>query len=301
MRVKRFPENPIIHPGLDESIETNINGPSLIRVPPWVEDPLGKYYLYFAHHKGSFIRLAYADALKGPWRVHAPGALHLEQTPCYNHIASPDVHVDEENRQIVMYYHGPVIPKDEAKNDPLTQRYPFLGGQRSLAAVSDDGLNFTSGKEYFGPSYFRVFRWKDYFYALAMPGIFYRSKDGFTNFKKGPTLFTDNMRHAALLPEDDVLHIFYTNVGDRPESILHTQIKLTANWRHWKKSEDKTILSPDKDYEGGELKPEPSKRGVVAEHVRELRDPCIFQEDGRIYLLYCVAGESGIAIAEIFF
>ena len=31
---------------------SNINGPSLVRVPEWVEDPLGKYYLYFAHHRG---------------------------------------------------------------------------------------------------------------------------------------------------------------------------------------------------------------------------------------------------------
>ena len=30
-----------------------------------------------------------------------------------------------------------------------------------------------------------------------------------------------------------------------------------------------------------------------------LRDPAIFEEDGRVYLLYAVAGESGIAIAEL--
>ena len=34
-------------------------------------------------------------------------------------------------------------------------------------------------------------------------------------------------------------------------------------------------------------------------HVNQLRDPAIFEEDGRIYLLYSVAGESGIAIAEL--
>jgi hypothetical protein len=33
--------------------------------------------------------------------------------------------------------------------------------------------------------------------------------------------------------------------------------------------------------------------------VNQLRDPAIFEEDGRTYLLYAVAGESGIAIAEI--
>jgi hypothetical protein len=33
--------------------------------------------------------------------------------------------------------------------------------------------------------------------------------------------------------------------------------------------------------------------------VRQLRDPAIYQEDGRTYLLYSVAGEHGIAIAEL--
>ena len=49
-RVLRFLENPIIHAQLDDQIGTNINGPSLIRVPGWVSEPLGRYYLYFAHH-----------------------------------------------------------------------------------------------------------------------------------------------------------------------------------------------------------------------------------------------------------
>ena len=37
----------------------------------------GKYYLYFANHKESYIRQAYADDLKGPWVVHPPGSLQL--------------------------------------------------------------------------------------------------------------------------------------------------------------------------------------------------------------------------------
>ena len=37
-----------------------------------------RYYLYFAHHKGSYIRLAYGDAVAGPWTVFEPGVLSLE-------------------------------------------------------------------------------------------------------------------------------------------------------------------------------------------------------------------------------
>ena len=40
----------------------------------------------------------------------------------------------------------------------------------------------------------------------------------------------------------------------------------------------------------------PSAEFANAAHVS---DPAIYEEDGRVYLLYAVAGESGIAIAEV--
>ena len=76
-KVRRFDHNPIIRPHMDDRMGANVQGPSLIRVPDWVSDPLGRYYLYFADHKGSYIRLAYADALEGPWRIHRAGSLQL--------------------------------------------------------------------------------------------------------------------------------------------------------------------------------------------------------------------------------
>ena len=96
-----FRENPLLHDGMDPRIGTNLNGPSLIRVPYWVSAPLGRYYLYFAHHQGTFIRMAYADDVRGPWTVYRPGVLDIEQTRCQHHIASPDVHVLDERRRIV--------------------------------------------------------------------------------------------------------------------------------------------------------------------------------------------------------
>ena len=110
MRVERLPDNPIIHPdmpGLAGELGANINGPSLLRVPEWVERPLGQYYMYFAHHQGAFIRMAYADALAGPWTVHEPGVLHMDQGPGRKHIASPDLHVYPDRREIRMYFHMP--------------------------------------------------------------------------------------------------------------------------------------------------------------------------------------------------
>ena len=305
MQVKRFSANPIITPALDESIGTNINGPSLLRVPDWLPNPLGRYYLYFAHHQGAFIRLAYADALAGPWTVYTPGTLRLEQTPCYHHIASPDVHIDQENRRILMYYHGPTVRREELDVDPLTQRFPFLGGQRSLLAMSEDGLNFNSDSEILGPSYFRVFRYPNaahgWFYALGMPGILFRSRDGRTDFELGPVLFDSDQRHTALLVRGDTLYVFYSRAGDCPEHIVCATINLRPHWRELKASAPFSILWPETNYEGGGLPLELSLRGAIHEPVRQLRDPGIYQEDDRVYLLYSVGGESGIALAELQF
>jgi hypothetical protein len=55
---------------MDARMGDNVNGPSLIRVPEWVARPLGRYYLYFGHHRGTFIRLATAPSLEGPRRTH---------------------------------------------------------------------------------------------------------------------------------------------------------------------------------------------------------------------------------------
>jgi hypothetical protein len=80
MRVRRLVDGPIISPDLHPSIGRNIQGPSLIRAPDWIEGRRGDYYLYFADHKGRYIRLAYADQLAGPWTIYPPGSLQLEQS-----------------------------------------------------------------------------------------------------------------------------------------------------------------------------------------------------------------------------
>ena len=59
------------------------------------------------------------------------------------------------------------------------------------------------------------------------------------------------------------------------------------------------MLEPELAYEGAHQPLVPSERGAIHEPVRQLRDPCIFEEGGRTWLLYAVAGEQGIAIAEL--
>jgi hypothetical protein len=107
------------------------------------------------------------------------------------------------------------------------------------------------------------------------------------------------MRHTALKLDAQRLLVFHTNVGDSPKRILLSSIDLRPDWWSWTASEPVVVLEPELPYEGGDLLRVPSVRGLSMEPVCQLRDPAIFCEGGRTYLLYTVAGERGIAIAEV--
>jgi hypothetical protein len=320
LRVTRLGNGPIIGPDLHPSIGTNIQGPSLIRVPDWIEDRLGTYYLYFADHKGSYIRLAYADRLAGPWRVHPPGSLRLAQSgfvtapPAVSadelarfearyrargvaishdvlseittpHIASPDVHVDAEHGRIVMYFHG----------------LEGVGEQVSRVAISRNGVDFVARPEVIGRSYMRVFRHDGMTYALTMPGVLSRSADRLSGFETGPALFNPNMRHAAVLKRDGVLWVFWTQVDDAPERILLSRIALEGDWHGWRDEPSVEVMRPHYAWEGAEAPCVPSVRSTAYGVVNQLRDPAVYEEAGVTYLLYAVGGESGIGIARVEF
>jgi hypothetical protein len=292
---QRLSGNPIVTPASSPTLGENINGPSLIRVPDWVRNPLGRYYLYFAHHAGKHIRLAYSDHLSGPWRIYEPGTLALSAVPpCYDHIASPDVHVDVERKQILMYFHCPAG----------AARATDIGQQKTYLAGSADGITFSTGREALGPAYFRVFKWRDHFYSVVRGGLVLRSVDVGKPFETGPSLFPSLpgllLRHAAVDLRGDKLYVYYSRIGDTPERILVSRVNLTSDWMTWRGSEPKTVLTPTMPYEGAN-RPIETSRPDEAEDVHQVRDPAIYREGKRTYLLYSIAGESGIAIAELRF
>lgn len=282
----RSPANPLITATSSPSVGDNINGPSVIRVPSWVEQPLGKYYLYFAHHGGKHIRLAYADRLDGPWIVHDPGTLTLGQARAFQgHIASPDVHVDDQRHEIRMYFHGQTGQ-----------------GQKSGVAVSKDGVRFVASDSILGDFYFRVFQRNGAFYAIAKDGntgwgSLSRSEDGLTPFEHRGSL-VERIRHAAVAFRGDHLLVFHSRKGDAPERIVETTVHLTGDETQWMESEPIDVLQPEFEYEGIAYPNEPSSYGAAL-RVRQLRDPCIFEESGRTYLFYTISGEMGIAMAEL--
>ena len=201
------------------------------------------------------------------------------------HIASPDVHVDDANRRIVMYFHG----------------LDGIATQVSRVATSTDGITFTTRPERLGRTYMRVFQRDGWTYAMAMPGQFYRSRDPLGGFEEGPLLFNPLMRHSALLQRGDSLYVFWTQVGDVPEHVKLSTIDLSGDWMTWSETPGIEVLRPEHDWEGADAPLEPSVRSTAYGHVNQLRDPAIYEEDGRVFLLYAVAGESGIALAEVHF
>ncbi|WP_105426769.1 hypothetical protein [Neorhizobium tomejilense] len=279
----RLLDRPIIVPAMSPRIGTNINGPSLIRVPSWVERPLGRYYLYFAHHRGDHIRLAYADRLTGPWIIYEEGTLPLSKSGFTHHLASPEIVIDHEKKQFRMFFHG----GDEIKN------------QFTRLAISPDGIHFTAQPDNLMNPYARLFTHGPWVYAITMPGQIYRSSDGISGFSAGPMLFTRHMRHSAVWIENNVLHVVYSNRGDAPECLLYAQVRLDGEWLTWREGPSRILLGPERDWEGGRLPIEPSVIGPADEPVRQLRDPAVYEEDGRRYLIYSVAGEAGLALAEI--
>src|SRR5262249_27253348 len=145
------------------------------------EKPLGRYYMYFAHHMGAFIRLAYADSIAGPWKIYEPGVLRVEDTAFfrpqpdppenlenfYTHVASPEMYVDEARRRVIMWFHGWWT---EGKRWPVGERAARVWarergyGQYTQAAESSDGIQFTVRPSITRTSYLRAFPHEGSFY-----------------------------------------------------------------------------------------------------------------------------------------
>ncbi len=298
---------------------TNIQGPSVIRVPDWVKGRLGRYYLYFADHKGRSIRLAYADSPVGPWRYFGD-VLALEQTPFPTeithtpeqlqgltpppdwppegmpgtqllsaeavtpHIASPDAHVRASAQRILLYYHG----------------LESFGRQVTRLAVSHDGLQFEALSPVLGPSYFRVFEAFGRTFALVMPGHLYEADDVEGPFTKVRDLFEcPRQRHTAVFVDGDVLHVFWSRVADAPECILCTRFLLDPDVARWQRLDEVVVTRPERAWEGALLPVSRSWRSSIAHPVRQLRDPAFLRGEEGDFLFYAAAGEAGIGVCRL--
>ena len=122
VRAERLLDAPIISPESHPSVGQNIVGPSLIRAPSWFDEPLGRYYLYFADHKGGHIRLAYADQLTGPWSLYEGGTLQLEESGFL--VAPPPATKEQVERVRALWEEVGVDTSALALDSALNSRIP---------------------------------------------------------------------------------------------------------------------------------------------------------------------------------
>ncbi len=186
--------------GLREEAE-NVNGPSVIRLPDWIPparraDPEAVYYLYFAHHRGSYLRMAWSSAIEGPWELYRMGpgvpkgrrgVLDLGERglalggdlviPAGGraHIASPAAWIDHANRCIVLLFHA---------NNAIELAGERLGRQVALAAAAPFGLDFARRARachgpvpaVIGSPYLRPFAHRGLLYAVGAGGKVWRPR-----------------------------------------------------------------------------------------------------------------------------
>ena len=271
-----------------------------MRVPPFVKQPLGRYYMYFGHHSGQFIRLAFADQPEGPWQIYRPGVLPLlevaSESSFFGHIASPDLFVNLDQQKIYLYFHAP---------------HRNHSDQRSGIAVSDDGLHFRLlHPEQINTFYMRMLPWNGKHFAISknanVSGRLSVCRTAYGPFDPLADLIP-NMRHAAWLVDNDQLYLLYTVVGDNPESIKIAPFtlndKASCNWTleescNWSLGESLVLAAPTCGWEGLDYAQEPSLFGAQND-VNQLRDPFVFQDSGATYLYYSYGGENGLAGARL--
>jgi len=227
--------------GASSGNSDNLNGASCIRLP--ADFPSGQrvhssaeYYLYFADHSGTYIRMAWAADLEGPWTGYrmdqgtyasgdrgvldlgSDGSIDLGTYSVEDHIASPQVLIERDDSdpqnpdfQFVMYYHG-------RRDDPST------GAQRTFVATSSDGLNFNQpsggdsragqaghGTRDFshGDSYFRVFEEGGRYYAFSNTGDLFAVDENSPNdllsssWTKGPQPFINETESRGWIGWED--------------------------------------------------------------------------------------------------
>jgi len=112
---RQFPtfthEKTILHySDLSYNPRDDIIFPSVIKAYKYFDDPLGKYYLYYApHSKPGGICLAYAENLNGPWHEYRKNPLVKNKwDPHYevSHVSSPHVIWNKEETKLFLYFHG---------------------------------------------------------------------------------------------------------------------------------------------------------------------------------------------------
>lgn len=291
-------------PGSDGN---NIMFGSIVKAASWHVAPLGDYYCLFGDHDGTYIRVAYADAVTGPWTVITAGTditlAALNAAGGYSggtHVSSPEIIVDDVGERYVVTLHGDSTGL----------------GHESVAAESIDLENFTfldsaaRLSDGTGMLYVRPFTYGGEWYAVSDTLILFRSATltGSNAYSRqtDPATFRGsnggNGRHAGCVVRGDTLVVFWTNRGDYCERIKYASLDMSAaGWDSWAMGAGADMLFPYTVGDGADMPWTTSGSGAVTARVRELRDPGVFIDpsDGTHWLIYAQAGEDALGVLDI--
>ncbi len=172
--------------------------------------------------------------------------------------------------------------------------------QVSRVAISHNGIDFEAWPEILGPSYLRVFQHDGMTYALAMPGQFFRSKDGLHGFEPGPVLFNPNMRHSAVLKRGDELLVFLVASGRGAGADFAQPYRYRGRLaRLERKLAGRGAAARAQVGRRRAHRSPPSVRSTAYGHVNSTSRPRGLRRQRADLLLLRWPGEGGIAIAKI--
>lgn len=185
--------------------------------------------MYFSHHKGEYIKMAYSDSINGRWTIYNDKILSLKNSTLITyrttqsnlkdvfnhnnsnetfallsqldfkknntsvdsndpHIASPEIIINNESKEIVMFFHGMVSGNI----------------QKSKIAISKDGLNFNAKSKILTGPYLKLVEYKNSYLGISMSGVFYKFSKNLKNMKLEKGLF--------LKPRLDTLAYLYKKI-----------------------------------------------------------------------------------------
>lgn len=300
---KQFIENKtliISKMNLPKVMSDNINGPSCLRTPNFIKNPVGKYLLYFAHHTGEFIRIAYSEDIFTGWKILDHKINNVsEEKEFHDHVASPDIYVDNIEKSVYMFFHSRI--KGSRK-------------QKTFLSKSNDGINFALVKGDLNlPFYFRHVTIETKTFAVTKGGNLYinmvnpiantwRALNNINTGKSNEEVMhnsSGSIRHASLIYYMKIFIAFYSRIGDSPERIYAA--KIVENGKGlWLMSNEFEITRPELNFEGANLDIEASVAGPSLHEENALRDPYVMQDGEDYFLFYACAGESGIAVGKLF-
>lgn len=269
----------------------SVGGAAMLVVPKWLKNPRGKYYLYSASSRGTYIRMNVADDVAGPYHTQEDGVLHMDTDVkfCKDHMLGPSILVDDDTEELVMYFRCNCKNTDDKQCD--------MNGEVVFAATSKDGYAWKASHDAVTSVSASVVKIGSFYYLFNKDTVYY-SEDKVTGWKSsGKPANTDK------------------NAKMQFPSMMVVGNKVVSTWSN---READTIDYAVASLEGKDLS-EPltgdfwSSFGNPAVLVRQteewekplhggnaVKDPTLFKDhNGHIMMTYTVAADTGIGLALI--